>query len=759
MTVEDDRRVLLAAVNLGELLVELTGIEARGQLYPCPSSEHDQTGKSPPVSLSSNDGYEFWRCHGCGAGGTAIDALAVRGWSLAGAFEELRRRTGRKARGEGDTNPSNPRAHVHTSGCTVEDYAQAKRLPVAFLRELGITDYKDARFEGRVLRIPYKDPQGAQPRAVRLRISLEKGEDGDDRFLWKKGSKPCLYGLWRLDPEACARVHLRLVGGDPSPHMVLVEGESDCKTLWHHGIPALGLPGAGAWKEDRDAPHLDGFDRVYVVVEPDMGGQAVLGWLGKSKIRDRASIVDLGEHKDASGLHLADPEHFRDRWQEALDRAEPWRERAARAEDTERRELASRCAELAFDRRILDRFATDLRRLGIVGEVRLAKLVYLSATSRLLAWIVSVGVKGPSAAGKSVVVERTLEFFPPSAFYVLTAMSERGLIFIGEDMSHRMLVIFEAAGMSGDLQSYLIRSLLSEGRIRYQMAGKGEGGEIVGRVVELEGPTGLICTTTAISLHPENETRLLSVQATDTPEQTKAVLLAIATDDEDDVDLGPWQALQRWLELGEHRVAIPFAEDLAERIPPLAVRLRHDFSGVLGLIRAHALLHQASRERDQRGRIVADLEDYAVVRDLVVDLVSEGVQATVTREVREAVAAVEKLDREHGASRQEIAGKLRLDPSAAGRRLQSAKTKGYLRNLETTRGRHGRWVLGDPLPEDVEILPTAEALEACARVHAGSEDADPPTGEDHGRAEASEAFEQDGSLVDAAMDLFGGDER
>ena len=161
----------------------------------------------------------------------------------------------------------------------------------------------------------------------------------------------------------------------------------------------------------------------------------------------------------------------------------------------------------------------------------MAKLIYLSTTSRLLDKIVSVAVKGPSSAGKSIVVERTLEFFPENATHALTAMSERGLIFIEESMKHRMLVMFEAAGMAGDLQSYLLRSLLSEGRIRYQMPSKVEG-EIKGRLIELEGPTGLIVTTTAISLHPENETRLLSVTATDTQEQTRRVFAALANEEE-----------------------------------------------------------------------------------------------------------------------------------------------------------------------------------------------------------------------------------
>ena len=73
------------------------------------------------------------------------------------------------------------------------------------------------------------------------------------------------------------------------------------------------------------------------------------------------------------------------------------------------------------------------------------------------------------------------------------------------------------------------------------------------------------------------------------------------------------------------------------------MRLRRDFGSVLALIRAHAVLHQASRERDADGRIIATLDDYAVVRDLVADIIAEGVGATVSPAVRETVLAVGAL--------------------------------------------------------------------------------------------------------------------
>ena len=108
-------------------------------------------------------------------------------------------------------------------------------LPVEFLGRLGLDGVTYSRSPA--VRIPYFDQAGEET-AVRIRLALEKHPERDDRFRWRKGSKPTLYGLWRLP-------RIRDAG-----YVVLVEGESDCHTLWHHGIEALGIPGAANWKEE-----------------------------------------------------------------------------------------------------------------------------------------------------------------------------------------------------------------------------------------------------------------------------------------------------------------------------------------------------------------------------------------------------------------------------------------------------------------------------------------------------------------------------
>jgi DNA-binding MarR family transcriptional regulator len=271
--------------------------------------------------------------------------------------------------------------------------------------------------------------------------------------------------------------------------------------------------------------------------------------------------------------------------------------------------------------------------------------------------------------------------------------------------------LFEAAGMKGDVASYLVRSLLSEGCIRYATVEKTKNG-LRPRLIEREGPTGLITTTTLVNLHPENETRLLSIQVTDSAEQTGNVFQALASEHGQTFDFSRWHALQEWLATGELNVTIPYAQQLAELVPPVAIRLRRDFGMILALIRGHALLHRATRKLDGAGRIIATLDDYTVVRDLVADLVAEGVEATVSTEIRQTVAAVNELHEldANGSALVQIAKKLKLDKSVTSRRVNSCIHRGYLKNMEDKKGRPARIVQADPLPEEQELLPSRKTL-------------------------------------------------
>ncbi len=119
-----DRDALLAAVDLRALADELLGQPSgtgRSPMWPCPSSQHAQSGRTPPVSIfTSRRGEQRWRCHGCGDGGTAIDlVLACRGGTARDAMTYLADRAGHREQPD-DWHPTPRPARPRTlppAGC------------------------------------------------------------------------------------------------------------------------------------------------------------------------------------------------------------------------------------------------------------------------------------------------------------------------------------------------------------------------------------------------------------------------------------------------------------------------------------------------------------------------------------------------------------------------------------------------------------------------------------------------------------------
>jgi hypothetical protein len=369
----------------------------------CPA--HNDTEPSLSVS-EGDDGCALLKCFAGCANSEIISALGLEMKDL------CERRNGHRK----ESALTSPETTATAQPCNLKNYARAKALPVEFLKKLGLTDRK---YQGREeVRIPYRTEAG-QEGAVRFRVGLEKSEEGDDRFRWRTGSKPTLYGLWRLKRISKAG------------WVVLVEGESDTQTLWYYGFPALGIPGVETWKEAW-VEHLEGIEKIYVVIEPDEGGATLKDKLSTSGIHDRLHVLELGWYKDASELHVADPEHFKERFTDALKNALPWAELERREAEATTRKAWAECEDLTLAPNILDRFAEDLSRSGVVGESKLAKLLYLAVTSRILQKPVSVAMKGPSSDGKGPVtivkLAGELKLDKSSAWRRVRAAMDRGYV-------------------------------------------------------------------------------------------------------------------------------------------------------------------------------------------------------------------------------------------------------------------------------------------------------------------------------------------
>src|SRR5262249_15135890 len=143
-------------------------------------------------------------------------------------------------------------------------------------------------------------------------------------------------------------------------------------------------------------------------------------------------------------------------------------------------------------------------------------------------------------------------------------------------------------------------------------------------------------------------------------------------------------------------------------------RLRRDFVSTLCLIRAHAVLHQATRERDERGRIIATITDYEAVRNLVGGLIAEGADAGVSDAMRDTVETVRRLIEgppglDH-VSMKAVTDALSVGRSAAYDRVTRALSRGYLANVAGREERARKIALGATLPGDDFFLPSGDEL-------------------------------------------------
>src|SRR5215471_8944336 len=273
---------------------------SRGYTAHCPGSVHRNGDSKPSLMLWENeDGSVGLKCF---AGCTRKDICTSLGIT------------------EQDLYPRNDtyRPKRVARSLDLTDLCLDKHIDPRLLNALGVVDgYTWQAPKGKrcknIVRIPYHNLDGSEYSRAHLRFAV-KGHGP-----WEGTGDLIPYGLDRLK--------------DATDSLVIVEGESDCWTLWQWNIPALGIPGASNTQSLR-AEHIEHFPgRVYIVKEnPPAGPKFVksiasklhtCGYQGEILQLDLQASHQLEDPNDLNKLLFEEnrPRDFLTEWQKVLDAA------------------------------------------------------------------------------------------------------------------------------------------------------------------------------------------------------------------------------------------------------------------------------------------------------------------------------------------------------------------------------------------------------------------------------------------------------
>ncbi len=678
--------------------------------FCCPNPDHPD--EHPSARWNRKKGV--WCCDACGAGGGAFDLADKLGVEKpsrtkypphsqrssresvkpAPRSDTARSRTGES--GEGD-------AHVEDRGLTLEALAEAKRLPVALLRDHGVRNAPKRHGQSAVV-IPYLDPDGKEV-VIRYRLRIDAN---GQRFSYRSGDKPMLYGLHRL-------AEIRKAGW-----VLLVEGESDCWTAWLHDIPVLGIPGKSTWRKEW-GDSVQGID-VFLWQEPEAAD------LSERVMRDLPDVRIVAAPdgtKDISEAHC--------RGEDVAALIADLRAHAVSADDLrrlraeeERFPLRERALPILTSDDPLAIVGTEITRLGYGGDLTPAMITYLGLTTRLLgmrrgAMPAHLLLLGPPSAGKSYTLGTVLLLLPPQAYYVIDAGSPRVLIYDDADLQHRVVVFSEAdslpAGEDNPAASAL-RNLLQDHHLHYKVTIRdADIGAFAVHEIDKPGPT-LLVTTAVKSLGEQLMSRLFALPV---PEDVKRLQQALDTQATIELDgaAEPNDALiafQAFLQtLTPWDVVVPFARELSRAIAASAnaTRILRDYQRLLSLIKAVTILRHHRREQNDTGRWVATIEDYAAVYDLIGPMFEATVSGK-TETIRRVVTAVTELAAIGGPpiTYSAVSRKIGMHPEQVKRAVEVAIAHEWLINDQDRPNKPVRLRVGEPMPE-TDGLPTPEQVAAA----------------------------------------------
>jgi DNA primase len=323
--------------------------------------------------------------------------------------------------------------------------------------------------------------------------------------------------------------------------------------------------------------------------------------------------------------------------------------------------IQSRAEDISKNPALIRKRIEAANKSGVVGEKKVIAMYFAALDSRLLpedtASPNALAIKnaGHHGSGKSFTMKKCLELYPRDCYHLITSGSAKSLYYLPKGLKNRALIVaeafqFQASNAADSEFVYVVRSLLSEGRVSYQVPQKDDDGKFITVEKCLDGPTSFITTTIIDKLEPQLEDRLFTIHPDESMEQTRSIMTLTAR-----IKDGSFEGIDKATKLAWRHfhsllkpvdVVIPFAGQIADYLQQdekLPIAARRAFNRSMAIIQTVVCAYQFQRKQDNKGRFIAEICDYW----MALQIVREAFRETLGQQSREDALRI-KFIRENG---------------------------------------------------------------------------------------------------------------
>ena len=515
-------------------------------------------------------------------------------------------------------------------------------------------------------------------------------------------------------------------------HLYIVEGETDTLAVYTNGGAVLGS-GTNHYINEWDSSYFEGFKYIRVIL--DHGAKGLLN-LDKGALNMFNSAKRLAEilEGQATVEIVVLPKGIKDSSELLLQQDLNDQVEYMSIEDYENWEIKEQVGSLAEPTtnvwEIIKTEIVDYNKL--YPNVALALVI--AYTSRVLRDLsdnynldtpLSTMLEGQSSGGKNYHINRVKSYYPKDIFIEITASSDKVFYYEARetDFTHKVIIIDETTPTQTPEFEYMMRQLMSEGRAIYKTLIDQDPHELI-----IEGPIALVSSKTPRKVNIENQTRYVTVQLPNTKSDVSNSILSMTKNFMGERKLNTqfvneFQALQKLLQAKKPKVSIPW-------LPILAIELANkfnaqeqlrDYQQLVSMIKTSTLLHYYQRETNEKGELIATLEDYGNIYPIADEVFGSSVNKYIDTALEVFLNGVGKIT-SHGkeyANKLELAELLNQDKSNIQHNIKKAWERELIQRNEelvAPSGRVKQWEVklvgnvSDTFNKQ-KLLPTKEELD------------------------------------------------